>query len=243
MPLPHYVLAPTHLTGGTFGWQLNRGRRFLDCHEDFAPELGDNVENAMDWADRKIGTRLDWRHTREGGPDRWTATDDRTAAGTDVLRSIEPGTLVVAVGPGASGKSTFAAAARVRTVLSLDTLREQIGGDAGDQSVTPAAVAEQTRLLDWHLTEGTTVYLDSTNVEPHVRARLIEQADRHGRFITALRFLPDLDTCQARNAARPANRQVPADVLAWQHSLALTATPEALLAEGFTAAHDIVTPL
>ncbi|MFI8888250.1 AAA family ATPase [Streptomyces sp. NPDC053813] len=243
MSLPRYVLAPTHLTGDVFGWQLNRDGRFLDCHETFAEDFDRDVEAAMDWAEQIIGTRQDWRHTREGGPDRWIAADDRAAAGTDVLRSIEPSTLLVAVGPGGSGKSTFAAEAGIVTVVCLDSLREQIGGDAGDQTLTPAAVIEQNILLEKHLSEGTTLYLDSTNVEVRIRAELVERARRHGRPVVALRFLPHLDTCRARNAVRPANRQVPDDVLAWQHSLALAATPKALLAEGFTAAHDIVTPL
>ncbi|MFD8822092.1 AAA family ATPase [Streptomyces sp. NPDC059605] len=242
MPLPRYVLAPTHLADDVFGWQLNRDGRFLGCHEGFVTNFDRDVEAAMDWAEQIIGTRQDWRHTREGGPDRWIAADDRTAAGTDVLRSIEPGTLVVAVGPGASGKSTFAAEAGIVTVICLDSLREQIGDNAGDQSVTPAAVARQNYLLEWHLSEGTTLYLDSTNVEAHVRAGLIGRARWHGRPVVALRFLPPLDTCRARNNKRSPNRRVPDDVLAWQHALARKATSKALLSEGFTAAHDIVTP-
>ncbi|MET7518736.1 AAA family ATPase [Streptomyces sp. NPDC005480] len=68
------------------------------------------------------------------------------------------------------------------------------------------------------------MYLDSTNVEPQVRAALVKRARAHGRPIVALRFLPTLDTCRARNAARPANRRVPDDVLAWQHALTHEAT-------------------
>jgi predicted kinase len=158
------------------------------------------------------------------------------------------GTLVVAVGPGGAGKSTYAddafcTEAVIEEVVSLDSLRREIGGDAGDQSLTPAAVERQTVLLEKHLSDGTTVFLDSTNVEVHVRAALVEQARRHGRPIVALRFLPHLDTCRARNRERPANRQVPDDVLAWQHSLTHAATPQVLLAEGFTAAHDLATRL
>jgi predicted kinase len=58
-----------------------------------------------------------------------------------VNRDFTPGTLVVAVGPAGAGKSTFADAAVVDAVVCLDHLRREIGGDAGDQSVTPAAVA------------------------------------------------------------------------------------------------------
>ncbi|MFK0113950.1 hypothetical protein, partial [Streptomyces sp. NPDC091217] len=96
MPLPRYVLAPMHLTGDVFGWQLNRDGQFLDCHEGFVADFDRDVEAAMDWAELIIGTRQDWRHTREGGPDQWIAADDGAAAGTDVLRSLESGSLVVA---------------------------------------------------------------------------------------------------------------------------------------------------
>nr|WP_185906934.1 ATP-binding protein [Streptomyces sp. WAC04770] len=251
MLLPRYVLAPAHLTGDTFGWQLNRDGLFLDCHETFQPDFDRDVEAAMDWAEQIIGTRQDWRHRRDGGPERWTAVHTHQEPGaataasatTDALRGLEPGTLLVAVGPGASGKSTFAAEAGIVTVVCLDSLREQIGGDAGDQASTPAAVIEQNILLEKHLSEGTTLYLDSTNVEVRVRAELVERARRHRRPVVALRFLPHIDTCRSRNSKRPANRRVPNEVLAWQHSLARAATPRALIAEGFTAAHDIVTPL
>ncbi|MFI9214269.1 AAA family ATPase [Streptomyces sp. NPDC053253] len=152
---------------------------------------------------------------------------------------LSPGTLLVAVGPGASGKSTYAQTAAVNAVVCLDSLRHEFGGDAGDQSVTPAAVERQNALLDQHLSAGATVFLDSTNVEPHVRAGLVERARRLGRPIVALRFLPDLDTCLTRNALRPDNRRVPEDTLRWQHDLTRQATPDALLQEGFTAVHHI----
>lgn len=168
------------------------------------------------------------------------------AVDTSVLRALEPGTLVVAVGPGGAGKSTFAddafcTEAVIEEVVCLDSLRREIGGNAGDQSSTPAAVELQNALLEKHLSAGTTVFLDSTNVEVSVRAALVQRARRHGRPIVALRFLPHLDTCRARNSARPPSRRVPDDVLAWQYSLARAATPQTLLTEGFTSAYDVVT--
>lgn len=244
--MTRYVLAPARLDIGDFGWQLHRDGRFLHCHEPFVTaDFDRDAEAAMDWAELIIGTRQDWRHTREDGTHRWTAAPQSgvRAAGTDALRSLDSGTLVVAVGPAAAGKSTFAASAEGATVVCLDVLREQIGGDAGDQALTPAAVERQAVLLEAYLHAGTTLFLDSTNVEEHVRADLVERARHHRRPIVALRILPPLATCRARNRARPDSRRVPDDVLAWQHSLALAATPQTLLAEGFTAAHDIVTPL
>ncbi|MFJ1757368.1 AAA family ATPase [Kitasatospora sp. NPDC088134] len=155
---------------------------------------------------------------------------------------LASGPLLVAIGPGGSGKST--AAGRIGVpVISLDTLRQEIGGDAGDQSVTPAAVARQDALLEEYLSAGTAVLLDSTNVEVHVRAALVERARRYGRPIVALRLLPDLDTCLSRNRLRPPNPRVPDDVLRWQYDLAAAATPDALIAEGFSAVHEITTTL
>ncbi|MGW3661310.1 hypothetical protein ACWD6R_39335 [Streptomyces sp. NPDC005151] len=78
--------------------------------------------------------------------------------------------------------------------------------------------------------------VSKTGASPAARAR---RARRHGRPIVALRFLPDLDTCRARNRLRPANRQVPDDTLRWQHDLARAVTPSVLLAEGFTAVYEV----
>ncbi|MFF3127738.1 AAA family ATPase [Streptomyces sp. NPDC057908] len=159
---------------------------------------------------------------------------------SETFLDLPSGTLVVAIGPGGSGKSSFADAAAFDVVVCLDTLRGEIGGEPGDQSVTPAAVARQDALLEQYLSAGATVFLDSTNVEPHVRAGLVERARRYGRPVVALRFLLDLDTCLARNAQRPPNRRVPDDTLRWQHDLTREATVDNLLREGFTSVHHIV---
>ncbi|MGC4923822.1 AAA family ATPase [Streptomyces sp. DT197] len=110
---------------------------------------------------------------------------------------------------------------------------------ATSRPARPATVARQNALLEQHLTAGSTLFLDSTNVEVLVRADLVERAPRHNRPIGALRFLPDLSTCLARNAQRPPGRRVPPDTLRWQHHLAREATPDALLREGFTAVHQV----
>ncbi|MEU6965116.1 ATP-binding protein [Streptomyces chrestomyceticus] len=181
----------------------------------------------------------------QDGPDpdddtaRQDAAPEEPAGAVPPPLAPAPGTLLVAVGPGAAGKSTYADTAAADVVVCLDSLRREIGGDAGDQSVTPAAVERQNTLLEQHLSAGATVFVDSTNVEAHVRAQLVERARRHGRPVVALRFLPDLGTCLARNALRPATRRVPDDTLRWQHDLTREATADVLLREGFTAVHHI----
>ncbi len=113
--------------------------------------------------------------------------------------NLAPGTLLVAVGPGASGKSTYADTAAVDVVVCLDSLRREIGGDEGDRFVTPAAVERHNTLLEHHLSAGATVFLDSTNVEPHVRAQLVERARRHSRPIVALRHAWCTRRCDPRS--------------------------------------------
>ncbi|MCX4546556.1 ATP-binding protein [Streptomyces sp. NBC_01565] len=151
------------------------------------------------------------------------------------------GALLVAVGPGASGNSSFAASFgnEVDVVVCLDELRREISGDPGDQAVTPAAVARQNLLLDRHLAAGSAVLVDSTNVESRVRARLLDLARRHGRPAVAVLFTTDLDTCLERNRRRPPNRRVPDGVLRWQQDLARSSTAPLLLAEGFTSVYEV----
>ncbi|UZI34038.1 ATP-binding protein [Streptomyces sp. VB1] len=157
----------------------------------------------------------------------------------ETFLNLPPGTLVVAVGPGGSGKSSFADAGMFDVVVCLDTLRGEIGGGPGDQSVTPAAVARQDALLEQYMRAGTTVFVDSTNVEAHVRAGLVERARRYGRPLAALRFLPDLATCRARNERRTPDRRVPDDTLRWQYDQAQASTADVLHAEGFNWVYEM----
>ncbi|WP_376777967.1 AAA family ATPase [Streptomyces luteogriseus] len=161
------------------------------------------------------------------------------------MRSRSSGVGLMRAAPGSGGREQYGRQPGTQSTpaRSAPTRRSNREDDAGDQSLTPAAVAEQNILLEMHPSEGTTLYLASTNVESRVRAGIVQRARRHGRPIVALRFLPHLDTCRVRNRTRPATRQVPDDILAWQHSLARAATPQTLITEGFTAAHDIATPL
>ncbi|MGW4803098.1 AAA family ATPase [Kitasatospora sp. NPDC004272] len=149
------------------------------------------------------------------------------------LALFPTGTLITAIGPAGSGKSRFAATFPRPWVISLDTLREQISDDAGDQASTAEAVQLQDLLLDARLRRGLTILLDSTNCEAAIRARLIERAHRYGRSVVAVVFSTPLETCEARNARREGSRRVPLDVLRWQHQQTQLAIPR-LRDEGFT---------
>ncbi|WP_331718419.1 AAA family ATPase [Streptomyces sp. NBC_00624] len=182
-----------------------------------------------------------WHCSAQGCPVRMDGYGDQRASRQDAadherrlaVALFEPGTLVVPVGPGGSGKSRFAAMFPSDWVVCLDELRERVSGDAGDQSATPDAVALQDVLIPARLARGLTTVVDSTNVEARVRRGLVDQASRHRRPVAAVVFLTDLDTCEARNAQRPPGRRVPSTVLRRQHEQTLAAMP--LLAdEGFT---------
>ncbi|MBT2439823.1 AAA family ATPase [Streptomyces sp. ISL-36] len=182
-----------------------------------------------------------WSCSAEGCPVRTAGYGDQGASLKDAadheqrqsMALFTPGTLVVPVGPGGSGKSRFAAMFPSSWVVCLDELRERISGDAGDQSATREAVALQDLLIPARLTRGLTTVVDSTNVEARVRRGLVDKARQHGRPVAAIVFLTDLDTCEARNARRSANRRVPLPVLRRQHEQTLAALP-LLVDEGFT---------
>ncbi|MGP4001511.1 AAA family ATPase [Streptomyces sp. 8N706] len=188
-----------------------------------------------------------WSCSAQGCPVRMAGYGDQDASLKDAAEHEQrqavalftPGTLVVPVGPGGSGKSRFAAMFPSSWVVCLDELRERVSGDAGDQSATREAVALQDLLIPARLTRGLTTVVDSTNVEARVRRGLVDHARQHGRPVAAVVFLTGLEMCEARNSRRPANRRVPSPVLRRQYEQTLAAAP--LLAdEGFTDIRTVV---
>ncbi|MFB8236243.1 AAA family ATPase [Kitasatospora purpeofusca] len=146
---------------------------------------------------------------------------------------VEPGGLVVLIGPAGSGKTTFSSTRPENQVVELDTLRALVnGGDAGDQGATKDAVRIQNIVLDARLERGETLYLDSTNAEFAVRAYLVARARHYGRPTVAVAFTTPLDECLRRNAERPPARRVPEDEVSRQHRLIAEALPR-LVGEGF----------
>lgn len=144
--------------------------------------------------------------------------------------------LIVLIGAAGSGKTTVAAAFPRQWRLSLDDCRLLVADDAGDQDATEDAVRVFDTILTGRLARGLTSVIDATNTETAVRTSLVQRAQRHRMPAVAITVRTDLTLCQARQQLRPANRQVPAEVVARQH--AAMPSHEQLVAEGFAQVHD-----
>ncbi|MFE2045319.1 AAA family ATPase [Streptomyces sp. NPDC059477] len=150
-------------------------------------------------------------------------------------RLPQPG-LYVTVGAAGSGKSSIAAAFPRAWRLSLDDCRERVCGDAGDQSSTPDALRIFDAILNGRLARRLPTIVDNTNVHTTHRISLIDRAHAHKFPIVAIVARTPLAQCLARQAPRPASRQVPADVITRQHQD--TPSRETLLSEGFDQVRD-----
>ena len=144
-----------------------------------------------------------------------------------------PGALAVLVGVSGSGKTSLATQYPASWRICLDAYRGTATDDAADQSATPVAAQIQDLLLDARLARGLTCVLDSTNLMPHVRTKLLARARYWQRPAVAVLVDVPLAVAEARNAAR--TRVVPGDVLRTQYDLLPSASQ--LRAEGFTHVH------
>ena len=125
---------------------------------------------------------------------------------TEVI--LPRGALVLLVGPPAAGKSTLAAAlvaageVDADDVLSTDTYREVLTGDALDlTSDRKVWVQVRQRLVD-KMAAGRTTVVDATNLFPRRRARHIALAREHGRPVVAIRFTVSAAQLLERNEGR-----------------------------------------
>ena len=145
--------------------------------------------------------------------------------------------LVVLVGPGAAGKSTWAAAHfPADAVVSSDRLRAVVG--AGEDDIT--ASADALRLLDeivgLRVGRGLTTVVDTLGLDADRRAAWRAAAAGAGVPCVAVAFDTPAAVCRERNRARA--KRIPADVLAGQLR-AWPAVRAALAGEGFA---DVIAP-
>jgi len=115
---------------------------------------------------------------------------------------------VLLVGAPAAGKSTLAAAlvaageVEADDVLSTDTYREVLTGDALDLTSDRKVWVQVRERLDEKMAAGRTTVVDATNLFPRRRARHIRVARQHGRQVVAIRFYVPAAELLERNEKR-----------------------------------------
>ncbi len=134
-----------------------------------------------------------------------------TAGGTPI--ALPGDALVLLVGVAGSGKSTFAARHFAPDeVLASDAFRARVSGDEADQSATETAFRLLGAALADRLSRGLLTVVDATSTQTWARRLLLAAARRAGRPVIAIVLDLPLETCLARNAARP-GRRVPERVV------------------------------
>ena len=127
-------------------------------------------------------------------------------------RPIPTPSLVVLVGPPASGKSTWAAENfRPEQVVSADALRAVVGEHELDLAATDDAFEVLDRIVAARLGRGLTTVVDTTGLDPTRRAGYLAAAARADASSVAVRFTTSAVECKRRNRER--DHPVPAKAL------------------------------
>jgi F420-dependent oxidoreductase-like protein len=126
---------------------------------------------------------------------------------------LAEGTLVVLVGPPASGKSTWAAQQfPAHEVLSSDELRAIVGTGEHDQRASKDAFDLLDLAIERRLKRRLTTVVDTLGTDAKRRRRWVAAAQRAGVPCVAVVFEVDAAVCRTRNRDR--DRPVPAKILA-----------------------------
>jgi F420-dependent oxidoreductase-like protein len=150
---------------------------------------------------------------------------------------LPAGSVVILVGPGASGKSTWAAEHfPPDCVVSSDRLRAMVGAGEDDLAASADAFAVLEDVVARRVGRGLTTVIDTLGLDRQRRTAWLALARRHGVACVAVAFDTPAAECRARNRAR--GRRIPTDVLAKQLRDWAT-TRDALAAEGYDA---VLTP-
>jgi alkanesulfonate monooxygenase SsuD/methylene tetrahydromethanopterin reductase-like flavin-dependent oxidoreductase (luciferase family)/predicted kinase len=151
------------------------------------------------------------------------------------VQRIADGSLVVLVGPSASGKTTWADAHfRPDEVVSSDRLRAVVGTGERDLTASTDAFAVLDLVVAARVRRRLTTVVDTLGLDPVRRAAWRELAARHHVPCVAVAVETPAAECRRRNAARAAGERLPAKVLAGQLASFAEQRP-ALDAEGFDA--------
>jgi alkanesulfonate monooxygenase SsuD/methylene tetrahydromethanopterin reductase-like flavin-dependent oxidoreductase (luciferase family)/predicted kinase len=141
--------------------------------------------------------------------------------------------VVVLAGPGAAGKSTWAAAHfPADTIVSSDQLRALVGSGEDDIAASADAFALLDEVVSKRIARQVTTVIDTLGLDTARRRTWLEQARQHGMACVVVAFDTPAAECRERNRGRA--KRIPADALTAQ--LRLWRQVRALLpAEGYDA--------
>lgn len=118
-------------------------------------------------------------------------------------RPLPTPSLIVLVGPPASGKSTWAAENfPPAPILNSDALREVVGEHALDLAATDDVFEILDRLIEMRLGRGLTTVVDTTGLDETRRLGYLAAARRHDVHAVAVRFTTSAAECKRRNRDR-----------------------------------------
>ncbi|HEY7593372.1 MAG TPA: TIGR03560 family F420-dependent LLM class oxidoreductase [Actinophytocola sp.] len=139
--------------------------------------------------------------------------------------------VVVLVGPGASGKSTWAAEHfPAETIVSSDRLRAVVGAGEDDIAASTDAFALLEQIVAVRLARRLTTVIDTLGLDTDRRRAWLALARRHGLPCVAVAFDTPAAECRARNRGRA--KRIPADALTAQLR-SWRAVRDLLAAEGY----------
>lgn len=119
---------------------------------------------------------------------------------------------MILVGPGASGKSTWAAAHfPADTIVSSDRLRALVGSGEDDVSASADAFELLEQIVRRRVARRLTTVVDTLGLDADRRHAWLALAREHGLPCVAVAFDTPPAQCRERNRSRP--KQIPADVL------------------------------
>lgn len=145
--------------------------------------------------------------------------------------------VVVLVGPGASGKSTWAAERfGADLIVSSDRLRALVGAGEDDIAASADAFALLEEVVRQRIGRRLTTVIDTLGLDRERRLRWLGLAREAGMPCVAVGFDTPADECRRRNRARP--KRIPADVLTTQLRT-WTAVKKELPGEGYD---DVLQP-
>ncbi|HET9137821.1 TIGR03560 family F420-dependent LLM class oxidoreductase [Actinophytocola sp.] len=123
--------------------------------------------------------------------------------------------VVVLVGPGAAGKSTWAAAHfPAEAIVSSDRLRAVAGSGEDDITASTDAFALLEQIVSMRIARRLTTVIDTLGLDTDRRRAWLHAARQRGLPCVAVAFDTAGAECRARNRDRP--KRIPADVLTAQ---------------------------